>query len=176
MERKLTAILSADVKGYSRLMGEDEEATIRTLTAYREVMTALIAQYRGRVVDAPGDNLLAEFASAVDAVQGALAIQRELSVRNAALPDSRKMEHRIGINVGDIVIEGPRIYGDGVNIAARLERLAEVGGLCVSGTVYDQIETKLPLTYTYLGAQVVKNIKQPVRVYRVEAERQACAP
>src|SRR2546427_4233139 len=170
MERKLAAILSADVKDYSRLMGEDEAATIGTLTAYREVMTILIQQHRGRVVDAPGDNLLAEFASAVDAVQGALAIQRELSVRNAALPDHRKMEHRIGINVGDIVIAGERIYGDGVNIAARLESLADVGGLCVSGTVYDQIENKLPLTYTYLGAQTVKNIEQPVRVYRVETE------
>ena len=176
MERKLAAIFSADVKGYCVLMGEDEEATIRTIETHREVMTTLIQQYRGRVVDAPGDNLLAEFASAVDAVQGALAIQRELSVRNATLPDHRKMEHRIGINVGDIVIEGERIYGDGVNIAARLESLADVGGLCVSGTVYDQIENKLPLTYTYLGAQTVKNIKQPVRVYRVETELQSFAP
>jgi len=176
MERKLVAIFSADVKGYCVLMGEDEEATIRTIETHREVMTTLIQQYRGRVVDAPGDNLLAEFASAVDAVQGALAIQRELSVRNAALPDHRKMEHRIGINVGDIIIEGERIYGDGVNIAARLESLAEGGGLCVSGTVYDQIENKLPLTYTYLGAQTVKNIKQPVRVYRVETEIRSFAP
>ena len=161
MERKLVAIFSADVQGYCVLMGEDEEATIRMLETHREIMTTLIQQYRGRVVDAPGDNLLAEFASAVDAVQGALAIQRKLSVSNAALPDHRKMAHRIGINVGDIVIEGERIYGDGVNIAARLESLAEGGDLCISGTVYDQIENKLPLTYTYLGAQTVKNIKQP---------------
>src|SRR5215813_4076692 len=139
MERKLTAILSADVKGYSRLMGEDETATIRTLTAYREVMTALIQQHRGRVVDSPGDNLLAEFASAVDAVQGAVAIQEALQSRNAALPDHRKMQYRIGINVGDVLSEGERLYGDGVNIAARLEGLADAGGICVAGTVYDQV-------------------------------------
>jgi class 3 adenylate cyclase len=170
MERKLAAIFSADVQSYSRLMGEDEEATIRTLTIYREVMTTMIQQHRGRVVDSPGDNLLAEFASAVDAVQGALAIQRELRARNAVLPDHRKMEHRIGINVGDVVVEGERIYGDGVNIAARLESLAEGGGLCLSGTAYDQIENKLDLTYAYLGEQRVKNIKKPVRVYRVKME------
>jgi class 3 adenylate cyclase len=176
MERKLAAILSADVKDYSRLMGEDEAATIGTLTAYREVMTTLIQQHRGRVVDAPGDNLLAEFASAVDAVQGALAIQRELSIRNAALPEHRKMQYRIGINVGDIVVDGERIYGDGVNIAARLESLAEGGRLCISGTVYDQIENKLALPYTALGVQRAKNITQPVRVYRVETEPQPAAP
>src|SRR5262245_22117350 len=140
MERKLTAILSADVKGYSRLMGEDEEATIRTLTAYREGMTTLIRQHRGRVVDSPGDNLLAEFASVVDAVQCAVEIQQELKVRNTELPDQRKMEFRIGLNVGDVIVEGERLYGDRVNIAARLEGLAEPGGICISGTVYDQIE------------------------------------
>src|SRR5712691_5537251 len=143
MERKLTAIFSADVKGYSRLMGEDEEATIRTLTAYRELMAALIQQYRGRVVDSPGDNLLAEFASAVDAVRCAVEVQHELKVRNAELPDQRKMEFRIGLNVGDVIVEGERIYGDGVNIAARVEGLAEPGGICISGTVYDQVKRKL---------------------------------
>ncbi len=167
MERKLTAILSADVKGYSRLMGEDEVATIRTLTAYRQVMTTLIQQHRGRVVDSPGDNLLAEFASVVDAVQGAVEIQRELKARNADLPPDRKMEFRIGINVGDVIVEGERIYGDGVNIAARLEGLAEPGGICVSGTVYEQVYNKLALGYEYQGEQTVKNIAQPVRVYRV---------
>jgi len=135
MERKLAAILSADVKGYSRLMGEDEVATVRTLTAYRAVIAALIQQHHGRVVDSPGDNLLAEFASAVDAVQCAAEIQRELKARNADLPAHRKMEFRIGINVGDVIVEGERLYGDGVNIAARLEGLAEPGGICVSGTV-----------------------------------------
>ncbi len=128
MERKLTAILSADVKGYSRLMGEDEEATIRTLTAYREVIATLIGQHRGRVVDSPGDNLLAEFASAVDAVRCAVEVQHDLKVRNAELPAQRQMEFRIGLNVGDVIVEGERIYGDGVNIAARLEGLAEAGG------------------------------------------------
>src|SRR6266511_1090112 len=117
MERKLTAILSADVKGYSRLMGEDEEATIRTLTAYRAVMIIRIQQQRGRVVDSPGDNLLAEFASVVDAVRCAVAIQQELRARNTELPDQRKMEFRIGINLCDVVVEGERLYGDGVTIA-----------------------------------------------------------
>src|SRR5262249_32886337 len=166
IERKLAAILSADVQGYSRLMGEDEEATIRTLTAYREVMATLIQQYRGRVVDSPGDNLLAEFASAVDAVQGAVEIQRALQAKNAALPEVRKMEYRVGINGGDVIAEGARLYGDGVNIAPRLEALAEAGGLCISGTVYDQVENKLSLGYEYLGEQSVKNIAKPVRVYR----------
>src|SRR5262245_58581728 len=128
MERKLAAIFSADVKGYSRLMGEDEAATIHTLTAYRAVMTTLIQQHRGRGVGSPGDNLLAEFASAVDAVQGAVAIQAELKARNSELPDNRKMQYRIGINVGDVVVEDGRIYGDGVYIAARLESLAEGAG------------------------------------------------
>src|SRR5438093_224169 len=175
MERKLTALLSADVKGYSRLMGEDEEATICTLIAYRQVMAALIVQYRGRVVDSPGDNLLAEFASAVDAVQCAIAIQQALKTMNTDLPAERRMEFRIGINVGDVIVEGPQIYGDGVNIAARLEALAEGGGICLSGTVYDQIENKLALGYEYLGEQTVKNIAKPVRGYRVR-EAAASAP
>jgi adenylate cyclase len=166
MERKLAAILSADVHGYSRLMGEDEEATIRTLTAYREVMTTLIQQHHGRVVDSPGDNLLAEFASVVDAVQGAAAIQLELQTRNAAVPPARQMAFRIGINVGDVIVEEERLYGDGVIIAARLEGLAEPGGICLSGTAYDQVKTKLALSYAYLGEQRVKNIAEPVRVYK----------
>src|SRR6266705_3566679 len=165
MERKLTAILSADVKGYSRLMGEDEEATIRTLTAYRAAMTTRIQQQRGRVVDSPGDNLLAEFASVVEAVRCAVEVQQELKTRNAELPSQRKMEFRIGINLGDVVVEEERLYGDGVNIAARLESLAEPGGICISGTVYDQMKNKLALAYDSLGAQAVKNIAEPVRVY-----------
>jgi adenylate cyclase len=151
-------------------MGEDEVATIRTLTAYREVMFSLIRQYRGRVVDSPGDNLLAEFPSVVDAVQCAVEIQKELKTRNADLPASRKMEFRIGINVGDVIVEGERIYGDGVNIAARLEGLAEPGGLCISGVVYDQVENKPTLRYEALGEQTVNNIAKPVRVYRVRWE------
>ncbi len=169
-KRKLAALLSADVEGYSRLMGDDEEATILTLTSYREVMTALIQQHGGRVVDSPGDNLLAEFASAVDAVQGAVAIQRELMTRNAELPHHRQMEYRIGINVGDVLVEGERIYGDGVNIAARLESLADGGGICISGTAYDQVKNKLSLGYEYQGEQTVKNITDPVRVYKIRRE------
>src|SRR5437867_8502506 len=176
IERKLAAILSADVKGYSRLMGEDEVATIRTLTAYQEVMTTFIQQHRGRVVDASGDNLLAEFASVVDAVQCAVEIQRELKTKNADLPAPQRMEFRIGINVGDVIVEGERIYGDGVNIAARLEGLAEAGGICISGIVYDQVETKLALGYEYLGEQTVKNIAKPVRAYRVQMEPGASTP
>ena len=143
LPRKLTAILSADVKGYSRLMGEDEEATIRTLTAYREVMANLIQKHRGRVVDSPGDNVLVEFKSVVDAVRCAVEIQKELKVRNAEVPENRKMEFRIGVNLGDVIEEGERIYGDGVNIAARVEGLAEGGGISISGTVYDQVKNKL---------------------------------
>src|SRR5713101_5233928 len=170
VERKLAAILSADVKGYSRLMGEDEVTTIRTLTAYREVMATQIHQHRGRVVDSPGDNLLAEFASIVDAVQCAVEIQEALKTRNADLPASRRMEFRIGINLGDVVVEGEKIYGDGVNITARLEGLADGGGICISGSVYEQVETKLVLTYEYMGEQTVKNISKPVRVYRVREQ------
>ena len=170
MERKLAAIFSTDVAGYSRLMGDDEEATIRTLTAYRALISSLIRHYRGRVVDAPGDNLLAEFASVVDAVRCAVEIQHALKEKNAELPEHRQMQFRIGINLGDVIVEGERLYGDGVNIAARLESLAIPGGICISGTVYDQVETKLPLHYEYQGEQTVKNIAKPVRVYRVEMD------
>ena len=169
-KRKLTAILSADVEGYSRLMGEDEEATVRTLTAYREVLTTLIQQHNGKVLDSPGDNLLAEFVSVVDAVQCAVAVQKEINARNAELPKSRKMQFRIGINLGDVIQEEERIYGDGVNIAARLEGLAEPGGICISKTAFDQIESKLPYGYEFLGDQTVKNIAKPVSAYRVLME------
>jgi adenylate cyclase len=170
MERKLAAILSADVKGYSRLMGEDELATVRTLTAYREVLTTLIQAHRGRVVDSPGDNLLAEFASVVDAVQCATEIQQDLAVRNAALPAHRQMAFRIGINVSDVLTDDGRLYGDGVNIAARLEGLAEAGGICLSDTAYTQVKNKLTLAYEYIGEQQVKNIAEPVRVWRIKTE------
>ncbi len=166
-KRKLTAILSADVEGYSRLMGEDEDATIRTLTAYRGLMSTIIQKHRGRVVDSPGDNLLAEFLSVVDAVRCAVEIQEELRVRNVELPENRRMEFRIGLNLGDVVEEGERIYGDGINIAARVEGLAEGGGICISGTVYDSIKNKLSLSYESLGEHTVKNITEPVRVYRM---------
>jgi len=168
--RKLTAILSADVAGYSRLMGDDEAATVKTLEQYKRIMSELIRQHRGRVVDSPGDNLLAEFASVVDAVQCAVATQKELQARNTELPENRKMQFRIGVNLGDVIEEESRIYGDGVNIAARLESLADPGGICISKTAFDQIETKLPFGYTYLGEQTVKNIVKPVGAYRVLME------
>jgi len=173
VKRKLTAILSADVEGYSRLMGEDEAATVRTITAYRETLSGLIQQYRGRVVDSPGDNLLAEFASVVDAVQCAVEVQEVLKLKNAELPGDRRMQFRIGINLGDVIEEGDRIYGDGVNIAARIEGLAEGGGICIAGSAYEQIENKLALGYEYLGEHTVKNISKPIRVYRVPMESRA---
>jgi adenylate cyclase len=169
-KRKLTAILSADVEGYSRLMGEDEEATVRTLTTYREVLTTLIQQHNGKVLDSPGDNLLAEFVSVVDAVQCAVAVQKEIKARNNQLPENRRMQFRIGINLGDVIQEEERIYGDGVNIAARLEGLAKPGGICISKTAFDQIESKLPYGYEFLGDQTVKNIAKPVSAYRVIME------
>jgi adenylate cyclase len=169
-KRKLTAILSADVEGYSRLMAEDEGATVRTLTAYREVFTTLIQQHDGKVLDSPGDNLLAEFVSVVDAVQCAVAVQKEIKSRNDELAENRRMQFRIGINLGDVIQEEERIYGDGVNIAARLEGLADPGGICISKTAFDQIETKLPYGYEFLGDQTVKNIPKPVGAYRVLME------
>jgi class 3 adenylate cyclase len=170
IQRKLTAIFSADAVGYSRLMRDDEVATINTLSEYRVLMANLIVQHKGRVIDTPGDNLLSEFWSVVDAVQSAVAIQRELKARNAKLPENRKMLFRIGINIGDVIQEDGRIYGDGVNIAARLEGLAEPGGICISRTAYDQIESKLPFGYEYLGKRTVKNINKPVYAYRVVLE------
>ena len=173
VKRKLTAILSADVKGYSRLMGADEETTVRILNAYKEMMSSLIQQHHGRVVDAPGDNVLAEFGSVVDAVRCGVEIQKELKTRNSELLENRRMEFRIGVNLGDVIEEGEQIYGDGVNIAARLESLSEVGGICISGTAFDHVENKLSLGYEYLGEQTVKNIAKPVRVYRVLMEPEA---
>jgi len=172
-KRKLTAILSADVVGYSRLMEDNEEATIQTLNACRKSISKLIQQNRGRLVDATGDNLMAEFSSVVDAVKCAVETQKEMSERNADLPEKRRMLFRIGVNLGDIVEEDDRIYGDGVNIAARLEGLAEGGGICISGTAFDQVKGKLDVGYKYLGEHNVKNIKEPVRVYRMLLEPDA---
>jgi len=170
VKRKLAAILSADVKGYSRLMGEDEEATVRTLNTYKEVMASLIQQHHGRVVDAPGDNVLAEFASVVDAVRCAVEIQKELKTRNAELPENRRMEFRIGVNLGDVIEDGEQILGDAVNIGARLESLADAGGIYISGSAYDFVGKQLSLGYEYLGEHAVKNIEKAVRVYRVLSE------
>jgi adenylate cyclase len=172
-KRKLSGILSADAVGYSRLMQADEASTIVTLAESKELMANLIQQYRGRIVDAPGDNMLAEFGSVVDATECAAKIQQELNAKNAEVPDNRKMPFRIGVNLGDVVEEADRIYGDGVNIAARLEGLAEPGGICISRTAYDHVKNKLELGYEYLGEHSVKNIAEPVRVYRVLTEPEA---
>jgi adenylate cyclase len=166
-KRKLSGILSADAVGYSRLMEQDEASTIRTLEESKELMANLIEQNRGRVVDDPGDNLLAEFGSVVDAVDCAVKIQQELKAKNAELSDDKKMEFRIGVNLGDVVEEASRIYGDGVNIAARIEGLAGPGGIAISRTAYDHLKNKLRLGYEYLGEHSVKNISEPVQVYRV---------
>ncbi|HSH09279.1 MAG TPA: adenylate/guanylate cyclase domain-containing protein, partial [Oceanipulchritudo sp.] len=165
--RKLAAILSADVKGYSRLMGDDEAATVRTITTYRQIFSDSVSHHHGRVVDSPGDNILAEFASVVDAVQAAMEVQKELGRRNAELPDRRRMDFRIGINLGDVIEEEGRLYGDGVNVAARIEELADPGGICISGTAFDQVRNKLKVGYSHLGEHRVKNICDPVRVYGV---------
>jgi TolB-like protein/class 3 adenylate cyclase len=169
--RKLTAILSADVVGYSSLMAANEAATVETLKSYRDIIARLVVRRGGRVVNAPGDALLAEFPSAVEAVQAAIEIQKSLEGHNVELEPDRRMQFRIGVNLGDVIEEADgTIYGDGVNIAARLEALAEGGGVCISSTVYDAVEGKLSCGFDFLGEQQVKNIAKPVRVYRVRAE------
>ncbi|HVN84373.1 MAG TPA: adenylate/guanylate cyclase domain-containing protein [Candidatus Binatia bacterium] len=175
VQRKLAAILSADVAGYSRLMGDDEVATIRTLSEYRAVIAMIVTAHHGRVVDMPGDNLLAEFASAIDAVEAALAMQRELAARNAQLPEERRMAFRVGVNLGDIITEDNRIYGDGVNIAARVESLAPAGGICVSAKVHEEVCRKLDLGFDDLGEHELKNIATRVRVYRARIDGVAAA-
>jgi adenylate cyclase len=178
VQRKLAAILSADVAGFSRLMGEDEAATVRALGDCRALAAAVIARHRGRVIDMPGDNMLAEFASAVDAVEAAVAMQAQLAECNRALPETRRMSLRIGVNLGDVIEEDGRIYGDGVNIAARIEALAPPGGICVSGKVREEVHRKLPLAFDDLGEHTLKNIAAPVRVFRAgaRAEPGAAAP
>src|SRR5712664_2927973 len=160
VERKLSAIFAADVEGYSRLMGLDEVGTLRTLTAYRVVIDHLIASHRGRIFNTAGDSLVADFASAVDAVECAVEVQDAIAKENTDRPAGEQMRFRIGLHVGDIIVQGDNLFGDGVSIAARLEALAEPGGICVSGTVRDHIGTKLPVAFTDLGEQQVKNIVQ----------------
>ena len=175
MERRLAAILAADVVGYSRLMEDDEEATLATLNAYREIIDRLVANHRGRVFGSAGDSVIAEFASPVEAVRCAVEIQQELESRNADLAEDRRMRFRIGVNLGDVVAENENLHGDGVNIAARLEKLTEPGGVCVSGTVYDHLAGKLELTLDDLGERKLKNITRSVRVWRW-ARSQAAVP
>ena len=174
--RKLRAILSADVKGYSLLMADDEVHTIETLKKYQELMANLIKQHSGRVVDNPGDNLLAEFSSAVDAVKAAVQIQKNLKKENAKFVEDKRLQFRIGLNTGDVVHDGDRIYGEGVNIAARIESLADAGGVYISRNTYDHIKNKMQLETEYLGEHEVKNIEEPVRVYRVLMDTDAPKP
>ncbi len=167
VKRKLTTILAADVEGYSRLMSADEEATLKTLKTYREIIDSLIVKHDGRLVGTAGDALLVEFGSAVEAVRCAMSIQEDLAVRNAELAEDRRMRFRIGINVGDVMVEGDDLFGDGVNVAARLEGIAEAGGICISGSTFDQVKNKLSIGFEDIGAQEVKNIAEPVPAFRV---------
>jgi len=170
VERKLAAIFAADVAGYSALMGRDEVGTLRTLTAYRVIIDRLIASHRGRIFNTAGDSLVADFASAVDAVQCAVAVQDAIAKENEGRPASEQMWFRIGVHVGDIMVQGDNLFGDAVNVAARLEALAEPGGICISAVVRDHIGTKLPLSFADLGEQQVKNITQPIKAFSVKSD------
>ena len=167
VKRKISAILSADVVGYTKLMEADEESTVRTMESYRKTVASLVEQHDGHVVDSPGDNILCEFGSVVDSVQCAVEIQHVLKAKNAVVPESRRMQFRIGIHLGDVIEEKDRLYGDGINIAARIEGIADAGGICISESAYQQIKSKLMLGYEDLGEYSVKNITDPVRVYRI---------
>ncbi len=169
VKRKLTVILAADVEGFSRMMGIDEEATHKTLRAYREIVDGLIARHEGRIFGTAGDSVVAEFASPVEAVRSAISIQEELRVRNTELPEDRQMRFRIGINLGDVIVDGDDIFGDGVNVAARLEGVAEAGGICVSRKVFEEVKHKLSVGFEDIGPQEVKNIAEPVPAFRIVA-------
>lgn len=175
MQRKLAAILSADAAGYSRLMAEDDVATVKLIATCRSTVGELAAAHGGRVVDSPGDNILAEFGSAIDAVRAAVGMQEKLAACNAGLPETRRMAFRVGINLGDVIVEDGRLYGDGVNVAARIEALAEAGGICISGKVYEEVSRKLDAAFEDLGEHSLKNIAAPVRVYRIKPAGQAPA-
>ena len=168
--RRLVAILAADVVGYSRLMGADEEGTHERLKAhFRELVDPKIAEHRGRIVKNTGDGMLAEFSSVVDAVRCAVEVQRGMIDREPEVPEERRIRFRIGVNLGDVIVEEHDIFGDGVNFAARLEALAEPGGVCISATVNDQVRDKLPYTFEDMGEQSVKNIARPVRVFALRS-------
>jgi adenylate cyclase len=176
VKRRLTTILCADVHGYARLMAADEARTLADLHSSRRAMAALIARHDGRVINTWGDAVIAEFASVVEAVQCAVEIQQELSDQNGARPEGQRMRYRIGINLGDVMVDGSDIYGDGVNIAARLQELAEPGGILISGPVYDQVHNKLTIGFDCLGRQNVKNVAAPVMSYRVALAGDRPAP
>ncbi|MEW6301531.1 MAG: adenylate/guanylate cyclase domain-containing protein [Thermodesulfobacteriota bacterium] len=170
LERRLAAILHADVHGYSRLLSEDEPATLHTLSGHLQLMQTLVRRHGGRPAGSRGDSLLAEFPSVVEAVQCAVEMQQGLQQRNAALPAERRVEFRVGLHLGEIVVEGEQLHGEGINIAVRVEGLAVPGGICLSEIVHEQIKSRLALTYEDLGEQTLKNIAKPVRVYRVVPE------
>src|SRR5580658_8302899 len=178
MERRLAAILAADVAGYSRMMAANESATLAGLQRHRaEVLTPAIARHHGRVVKLMGDGLLAEFSSVVEAVDCAVGVQREMARRNDGLADDQRIAFRIGVHIGDVVVEGDDIHGDGVNVAARLEAISEVGGVCVSASAHDEVENRLGLSFRELGSQTLKNIPRPVRAYAIDVGgRPAVAP
>jgi class 3 adenylate cyclase len=168
--RRLAAILAADIARYSAIMGADEAGTVRDLKAHQAAVLPLISEHGGRIIDTAGDGILAEFRSVVNAVECAVSLQKTMAERNADILPDRQMKFRVGVNLGDVIYDDARVYGDGVNIAARLESIADPGGICVSGAVYEQVQKKLPLAFTDLGAQSVKNISDPVRVYRINRE------
>jgi adenylate cyclase len=170
MKRRLTTVLCADVHGYSRLMERDEAGTLATLRRYRAAMASLVERHDGRIVNTWGDAVIAEFGSVVEAVQCAVETQQELSHQDPDLPDAQRMRFRIGINLGDVMVDGSDIYGEGVNIAARLQELAEPGGILISGPVYDQVHNKLSVGFDFLGRQQVKNVAAPVSSYRVSVD------
>ncbi|MCW3477186.1 hypothetical protein OL599_21675 [Rhodovastum sp. RN2-1] len=175
--RRLAAVLAADVAGYSRLMGADEEGTLERLKAHRhELVDSKIAEHRGRIVKTTGDGLLVEFQSVVDAVRCAIHVQRDMAARNSNLPADQRIAFRMGINLGDVILDGDDIFGDGVNIAARLEALAEAGGLCLSAGAYDQVRDRVDIAFEDMGEQQVKNIARPVRFYRALLDKRAAAP
>lgn len=167
INRKLTTIFETDVVGYSRLMADDEEKTLATLRTYREFIDSQISKHGGRIFNTAGDAVLAEFGSAVEAVRCAISIQEDLRVRNSELPENRQMWFRIGINVGDVMIEKDDLFGDGVNVAARLEGLADKGGICISGSTFDQVKNKLSIAFKEIGPQTVKNIPYPIPAYQL---------
>src|SRR5690242_14577313 len=170
VERRLAAILAADIAGYSALMGADEARTVRDLKGHQAVVLPLVGEFGGRIIDTAGDGILAEFPSVVNAVKCAIAIQSTMAQRNAAIEPERRMQFRVGINIGDVVYDDVRIYGDGINVAARLESIADPGGICISGKVYEEIKGRIEFACEDMGAQQLKNIARPVHAYRIRLD------
>ena len=174
--RRLAAILAADIAGYSRLMGEDEAATVRDLKGHQAVVLPLVGRYGGRIIDTAGDGILAEFPSVINATECAVEIQTIMATRNEGVPESRRMRFRIGINLGDVIHDETRIYGDGINVAARLEGIAEPGGICISRQVFDQVSRSIKMDFQALGPRTLKNIAQPVDVFAIAPADRGVGP